>query len=112
MAEVAQRVQCLAQCKPVMGITGFTEWFLKTFPRTVVPVQGQIQPYIDHVFIDMNQFVHKAARTAKSYDMLWKRMYRELDNILNVTNPRQSVYIVMDGPGTSHKSRTSYRIAL
>lgn len=54
----------------------------------------------DHVFIDFNQFVHKVSRSAKSYSMMWKRMYKQLDDILFITNPRQSVYIVMDGPGT------------
>ena len=82
-----------------MGISGFTDWFLKTFPRTAVKVNDR-KVVVDHVLIDFNQFVHKVTRTAKSYDAVWKKLYRQLDNILNVTNPRQSVYIVMDGPGT------------
>lgn len=83
----------------VMGIAGFTEWFLKTFPRTVTKIGNGKVP-ADHVFIDFNQFVHKVSRSSRNYNVLWKKMYRELDTILNITNPRQSVYIVMDGPGT------------
>jgi hypothetical protein len=82
-----------------MGISGFTEWFLKSFPRSVVKVDDN-KGQVDHVLIDFNQFVHKVSRTAKNYDAVWKKLFRQLDNILNVTKPRQSVYIVMDGPGT------------
>jgi hypothetical protein len=83
-----------------MGVPGFTEWFLKTFPRTVTKV-GTGKVPADHVFIDFNQFVHKVSRSSRNYNALWKKLYRELDTILNITNPRQSVYIVMDGPGTA-----------
>lgn len=83
-----------------MGIAGFTEWFLKTFPRTVTKV-GDGRVPADHVLIDFNQFIHKVSRTARNYNVLWKKMYKQLDEILNITNPRQSVYIVMDGPGTA-----------
>jgi hypothetical protein len=85
-----------------MGIAGFTEWFLKTFPKTVTKVGSGNVP-ADHVFIDFNQFVHKVSRSSRSYNILWKKMYKELDTILNITNPRQSVYIVMDGPASRAK---------
>lgn len=86
-----------------MGIAGFTEWFLKSFPRTATKVGEGAIP-VDHVLIDFNQFVHKVSRSAHSYPVLWKKMYQQLDEILNITNPRQSVYIVMDGPGTREDS--------
>ena len=91
-----------------MGIAGFTEWFLKTFPKTVTKVGSGNVP-ADHVFIDFNQFVHKVSRSSRSYNILWKKMYKELDTILNITNPRQSVYIVMDGPGTKAKKEQKRR---
>ena len=84
---------------PIMGIHGFTEWFFKNFPKTLQKV-GPTRPPADHLLIDFNQFIHNVSRTAPNYAALWKKMYAQLDRLLKMTNPKQSVYIVMDGPGT------------
>ena len=94
-----------------MGIAGFTEWFLRSFPRTATKVGDGTVP-ADHVLIDFNQFIHKVSRSSQNYNTLWKKMYKQLDEILNITNPRQSVYIVMDGPGTRRDKTFMTFIAL
>lgn len=87
-----------------MGIKGFSAWLRLTFPHVFCPIPTvpgsgklQILPF-DQVYIDLNPFLHLAARQSNGIDDVIKACRRNLKTSVQVlTRPTEMVYVSMDG---------------
>jgi hypothetical protein len=80
-----------------MGISGFFSFLKNQFPGAIV---GGLSGTIDHLLIDVNNFIHLPALRCSEWDkfimMVLRRFHREVDVIL----PTKSIYFAMDGVGS------------
>lgn len=103
-----------------MGIKHFFSWFRnhKTFKRTISQVPPRI---VDHVLIDMNGVIHEAAQKVYGYGKYSDRISvpnrlrkfpnktlgecvkSEVNKILEISKPRKSVYLAIDGVAPKSK---------
>jgi hypothetical protein len=60
----------------------------------------------DHVLVDMNQILHGILRRARGEDHAIKLLMYELDQVLVLTNPTQSLVLAIDGPAPAAKIAT------
>lgn len=91
-----------------MGIKGFAAWLRATFPQVfcAVPVvstskssQQQQILHFDQVYVDLNPFLHIAARQSANLDELIRLFRKNLKNAVgNTARPGSLVYVSMDGP--------------
>ncbi|XP_049851329.1 5'-3' exoribonuclease 1-like [Schistocerca gregaria] len=87
-----------------MGIKGFTKYFMRQFPKSMRVIhQGRNIIEYDHVLVDLNQIVHRAIRSADSYQRLWKKLYSLLNGILKIVKVRRTVLLVADGIASKSK---------
>ena len=94
-----------------MGIDGYTKFMLSTFPTcfTKVPKHSQIPRRVDRLYVDCNELLHKSARKARNEDELFGRLMGELDALMEMTRPRVSVLLALDGPGPYAKVSRAHR---
>lgn len=88
-----------------MGIKGFSAWLRTTFPHVFCPIptspsgSRQQSLHFDQVYIDLNPFLHLAARQSHGIDDVVKACRKNLKMaVQNVTQPTSMVYVSMDGP--------------
>ena len=59
--------------------------------------------FYDHVYIDMNALLHNAVYNIKNVDTLFKKLKKQIDNILEFIVPVSSVSFASDGPAAYAK---------
>ena len=90
-----------------MGIPQYYKWLQTRFEgsfRDGTPKKLKLE--VDYVYIDLNCFLHTAARWAnQNVDALCRNICRELDNIMNAFERRslKCVYVAVDGPASRAK---------
>lgn len=87
-----------------MGIKGFSAWLRSTFPHVFCPIptvpgSGKLQALpFDQVYIDLNPFLHLAARQSNGIDEVVKTCRKNVKMaVQNLTRPTSMVYVSMDG---------------
>jgi 5'-3' exonuclease len=90
------------------GIKGFRAWFESQFPDAIVaiPNDGSRQETFDHVLIDMNQILHIVLRKSRSDGHALTLLMKELDAVVLMATPTQSLVLAMDGPPAAAKLAT------
>ena len=90
------------------GIKGFRAWFESQFPDAIVaiPNDGSRQETFDHVLIDMNQILHIVLRKSRSDGHALTLLMKELDAVVQMATPTQSLVLAMDGPPAAAKLAT------
>lgn len=90
---------------PLMGIKGFSAWLRSTFPHVFCPIPmgtggSKLQAlHFDQVYIDLNPFLHLAARQSHGIEDMVKSCRKNLKMALQtLTRPNSMVYVSMDGP--------------
>jgi hypothetical protein len=85
-----------------MGIKKFRQWFLHKFHYVVEklevgkPLEDELSTY-DHLYFDLNQNLHRAARHSNDADTVIAIALAELQRDLNHFQARKSVHLVLDG---------------
>ena len=87
-----------------MGIKGFSAWLRITFPQAFCPIptihgNGKLQvSAFDQIYVDLNPFLHLAARQSNGIDDVVKAFRKNLKlAVQNLTRPTSLVYVSMDG---------------
>lgn len=87
-----------------MGIKGFSAWLRSTFPHVFCPIPmgpstGRTQTlHFDQVYVDLNPFLHTAARQSTSADQTLRHFRRSLKAALTQSaRPSSFLYLAMDG---------------
>jgi 5'-3' exonuclease len=80
-----------------MGIKKFKQWFLFKFHHVVDTVEETEPESYDHVYFDLNQNFHKAARRADSEEKLITIAIAELEKDLKTFTPKKSIHFILDG---------------
>ncbi|CAG9464467.1 unnamed protein product [Pedinophyceae sp. YPF-701] len=78
-----------------MGVKGLMKWIFTAHPECVVDVRDA---QFDHVYFDMPNVLHEVVRQSKSERDFVIILYQQLDAVLNMTNPRKTVMLALDGP--------------
>jgi hypothetical protein len=65
--------------------------------------------HFDHVLLDMNQILHVVMRRSRNEDHAIRLLMSELDRILEVVTPNQSLVLAIDGPPAAAKLATQRR---
>ena len=88
-----------------MGIKGFSAWLRSTFPHVFCPIPtspggSKLQAlHFDQVYIDLNPFLHLAARQSHGIEDMVKSCRKNLKMaVQGLTKPHSLVYVSMDGP--------------
>ena len=88
-----------------MGIKGFSAWLRTTFPHVFCPIPtgqngSRLQAlHFDQVYIDLNPFLHLAARQSQGIDDVVKACRKNLKMaVQNLARPTSMVYVSIDGP--------------
>lgn len=88
-----------------MGIKGFSAWLRTTFPHVFCPIPtvpggSKLQTlHFDQVYIDLNPFLHLAARQSNSIEDMVKSCRKNVKMaVQGLTKPHSMVYVSMDGP--------------
>jgi 5'-3' exonuclease len=93
-----------------MGIKGFRSWFESQFPHAILalPSEGSNESF-DHVLVDVNQLLHVCVRKSRSDGHGLTLLMKELDNVVRMATPTQSLVLAMDGPPSAAKLATQRR---
>lgn len=87
-----------------MGIKGFAGWLRSTFPQAFCAMPGAHKAHFDQVFVDLNPYLHMAARltdTRHGVLTIFKRMLK--NSLTNLARPSALLYLAMDGPASLAK---------
>lgn len=101
-----------------MGIKHFYTWFRSTIPQAILPSNNST--HIDHLLIDMNGVIHEAAQCVHQYgeyehvrrigkmippspSRLYDEIKKRVNIILDVCQPRKSIYLAIDGVAPKSK---------
>jgi 5'-3' exonuclease len=57
----------------------------------------------DHVFFDVNNVIYSMVARSKSEEQFYLKLYKEMDGILKLVRPKQTMFLAVDGPGTRAK---------
>ena len=91
----------------LMGIKGFRSWFESQFPNAMLDmVASESNDSFDHVLVDMNQLLHICIRKSRSDGHGLTMLMKELDAIVDLATPTQSLVLAMDGPPSAAKLAT------
>eukprot|EP00960_Hanusia_phi_P028562 747473-Hanusia_phi.AAC.1 len=90
----------------VKGKAASKKWLEASFPNCKVKIPPRSPPFqFDHVLFDMNHLLHCMSRDAKDAQTVCKRVFREVDYMLQKFIPLKSVVLTFDGPGPIAKIR-------
>lgn len=77
-----------------MGVPGLRKSMKAVFGGQVFVRGGK---GFDHVYIDLNGYIHIAANKAVDEETLFRALFKKLDSLLKRLQPKVSVYLVVDG---------------
>ena len=87
-----------------MGIKGFSSWLRHTFPDAFTLLVSKPRglakspSVFEQVYVDLNPFLHIAARQSTSKEQVWSFCRRQLrSSLLSIARPRSFLCIAMDG---------------
>uniref|UniRef100_A0A0K6S704 Xrn1 N-terminal domain-containing protein n=1 Tax=Chromera velia CCMP2878 TaxID=1169474 RepID=A0A0K6S704_9ALVE len=83
-----------------MGIAKYHKLLLEKF--RVAFSQTDVTEF-DHVYLDLNGFVHEAFRTSADFSHAIVRLFNRLDETFRLCRPAVSVYLALDGPAAKAK---------
>lgn len=90
-----------------MGIKGFTAWLRSTFPQvfsSLPSARGGHRLLFDQVYIDLNPFIHLAARQTASREQVLAIVKRSIRHTLTYAcRPKSFFCIAMDGAASMAK---------
>ena len=90
-----------------MGIEGYTRWLYDAYPDCFQAAPPSKPRSFDHIYLDLNGHFHYwAYQGAKNEEHLTKLVYKDVDRILKLLQPRKSVVVMMDGPAPRAKLLT------
>lgn len=93
-----------------MGLKGFRGWFESQFPTALESiVAADSNDTFDHVLVDMNQLLHICVRKSRSDGHGLTLLMKELDAVVDLATPTQSLVLAMDGPPSAAKLATQRR---
>ena len=78
-----------------MGIEHYSRWLQEEFPESWTSSERRV---FDHVYFDLNEFLHTASRKASDEKHLFKRFLKDLSRVLRVCVARKSIFLALDGP--------------
>lgn len=94
----------------LMGIKGFRSWFESQFPSAILGMVAEdSNDVFDHVLVDMNQLLHICVRKSRSDGHGLTLLMKELDAVVALATPTQSLVLAMDGPPSAAKLATQRR---
>jgi hypothetical protein len=94
---------------PLYGIKGFQAWFNTQFPDATIEIDLSSHESFDHVLVDMNQVLHVILRRSRSREHAIRLLMSELDRMVQLTTPTQSLVLAVDGPPAAAKLATQRR---
>jgi hypothetical protein len=80
-----------------MGISNYKEWLLKYYKNAFNKVDITKTHVYDHVYIDLNHYLHSSCYNIVSKKGFFVRLFRSLKYILMRIIPRKSINIGIDG---------------
>ena len=78
-----------------MGIQNFHKWIKQTYPNARQTLHSSIK--VEHVYIDLNFYLHNAVYNSKSLNNLFNRLYGIVINALSKVTPTKSITFASDG---------------
>ncbi len=97
-----------------MGILGYFSFLASKYPHVVQTFNVQkskgsdfgtslpSQEHYDHIYYDINNFLYLVAQRKKgpiTEEEIFVKLYSNLDNVLNLFQPKKTIFLAMDGPG-------------
>lgn len=83
-----------------MGITDFHKWIRETYPESYDKTNKN---KYDHIYIDLNHYLHNAIYKSTSQDNFFEKLYTILDRTISKYHAKNSFVIATDGPATYAK---------
>lgn len=99
----------IRQSSCLNGIKGFQAWFNTQFPDATIEIDNNSNENFDHVLVDMNQVLHVILRRSRSREHAIRLLMSELDRMIQITTPTQSLVLALDGPPAAAKLATQRR---
>ena len=81
-----------------MGVQGFQKWCAAKFPEAYVALYDRDRTNVDHVYIDLNAYIHNACRRCWNETNAIQQLFKMLRTILRQVQPRFSFHLMVDGP--------------
>ena len=101
-----QRPTTTTTTTSLFGIKGFRAWFETQFPDAIVNINPnknkksnhEATDSFDHVLVDMNQIIHVILRRSRNDEHAVRMLMSEMDRLLEMVTPIQSLVLAIDGP--------------
>lgn len=91
----------------LMGVRGFRSWFESQFPKSVHEISKESSnESFDHVLVDANSLLHICIRKSRTDGHALVLFMKELDAIVALATPSQSLVLALDGPPGAAKLAT------
>lgn len=79
-----------------MGILNFHKWLRDKYPKQYKSIVKPIE--IDHLYIDMNFVLHNCIYGTNKIDILYKKVFGFINNVIKNIIPTKSITFATDGP--------------
>ena len=89
-----------------MGIQKYQQWLHRSFGQAFLAgTPGSLRKKIEHVYIDLNCFLHTAARRASTPAKFVHAVKADIEKLLAQFDPHflKTVFIAVDGPAARAK---------
>eukprot|EP01083_Nonionella_stella_P179685 638726_1 len=84
-----------------MGVPAFFRWLLSRFKESVLPVEEATREGVDHLYLDMNGIIHPCCHpdrnAPKTEAEMIRRIFKYIDEIVDMIKPRKMLYMAIDG---------------
>ncbi|KAI5171148.1 5'-3' exoribonuclease 4 [Nematocida sp. LUAm3] len=82
-----------------MGVPSLFRWISRKYPKCIYSVENQ---EVDNLYLDLNGIIHPCCHPShkeapETEEAMFREIYRTIDHLVEIVNPKQLLYIAVDG---------------